>query len=214
MSFTYTTLKQAIQDYTENTETTFVNNLDTFIKSAEERILKTVQLDLFRRNVSGALTSANKFLQKPTDFLAPFSLSTVSGGQQVFLEFKDVSFIQTYHPDPTLTGRPKYYSVFDVENFILGPTPNENATAELHYFYRPQSLVDDPDGSTWLSTNAELTLLYGCLIEAYVFMKGETDILQMYDKRFQESLTGLKLFGESRENTQNYRVGRVYRDKQ
>jgi len=214
MSFTYTSLKQAIQDYTENTETTFVSLLDTFIKSAEERILKTVQLDLFRRNVTGSITSGTKFLAKPTDFLAPYSLSVKQGGSVHFIEFKDVSFVQTYHPDDSILSFPKYYSVFDVDNFILGPTPNESVSAELHYFYRPQSLVDAPAGTTWLSTNAELTLLYGCLIEAYVFMKGEADILSMYDKRFQESLIGLKLLGESKENTQEYRVGRVNLPKQ
>jgi len=214
MSFTYDSLKQAIQDYTENTETTFVANLDTFIKSAEERILKTVQLDIFRKNATGSITASNKFLAKPTDFLAPYSLSVTTGGSVDFLEFKDVSFVQTYNPDETITGIPKYYSVFDINNFILGPTPNENLNTEIHYFYRPQSLVDDADGVTWLSTNAELTLLYGCLVEAYVFMKGEADVLQMYDKRFQESLVGLKLFGESKENTQDYRVGRVNLPKQ
>ena len=214
MSFTYTSLKQAIQDYTENTETTFVNNLDTFIKSAEERILKTVQLDIFRKNATGSLTAANKYLAKPSDFLAPFSLSIKRGGSVHFVEFKDVSFVQSYNPDEAITGLPKYYSVFDIDNFILGPTPNENSDAEIHYFYRPTSIVDDADGITWLSTNAELTLLYGCLVEAYVFMKGEADVLQMYDKRFQESLMGLKLFGESKENTQDYRVGRVILPKQ
>jgi hypothetical protein len=204
MSFTKDTLKQAIQDYTENTETTFVSLLDTFIKSAEERILKTVQLDLFRKNVTGSVTSGTKFLAKPTDFLAPFSLSA-----------KDVSFVQSYHPDESILDFPKYYSVFDVDNFILGPTPNENLTVELHYFYRPNSLTAGAgSGTTWLSTNAELTLLYGSLIEAYVFMKGEADILNLYDKRFQESLIGLKLLGESKENTQEYRVGRVNLPKQ
>jgi len=214
MSFTYTSLKQAIQDYTENTETTFVSLLDTFIKSAEERILKSVQLDLFRRNVVGSVTSGTKFLAKPTDFLAPFSLSLEQGGNVHFVEFKDVSFIQTFNPNEDTLGRPKYYSVFDVDNFILAPTPNENVNAELHYFYRPESLVDASAGTTWLSTNASLTLLYGCLIEAYVFMKGEADILNLYDKRFQESIIGLKLLGESKENTQEYRVGRVNLPKQ
>lgn len=215
MSFTYDSLKQAIQDYTENTETSFVSNLDTFIKSSEERILKTVQLDLFKKNVAGSMTASNKYLAKPSDFLAPFSLSIKTGGSVRFVEFKDVSFIQTFNPDESITGTPEYYSVFDIDNFIIGPTPNENLTVEIHYFYRPTSLTAGAgSGTTWLSQNADLTLLYGSLIEAYIFMKGEPDVLQMYDKRFQESLVGLKLFGESKENTQDYRVGRVNLPKQ
>ena len=215
MSFTYAQIKSAIQDYTENTETTFVNNLPIFIRTAEERILKTVQLDLFRKNVTGTATSSNKFLQQPTDFLAPFSLSYLNSSAHEFLDFKDVSFIQTYTPNPATTGTPKYYAVFDSSNFILAPTPNANLTVELHYFYRPASLTAGTDsGTTWLSENAELALLYGALVEAYVFMKGEQDIMAMYDKRYQESLVGLKMLGEAKETTQEYRVGKVIRPKQ
>ena len=215
MSYTYATLKQAIQDYTENTETSFVTNLPLFIRSAVERILKSVQLNLFKRNASGSMTSGNKYLRMPTDFLAPYSLSYTSSSEEVFVEFKDVSFIQTYNPDSTVTGLPKYYASFDVSNFILAPTPNASFTAELHYLYRPTSLTAGLDsGTTWLSENADLTLLYGSLIEAYIFMKGEQDVMAMYDKRFQESLTGLKLLGEAKETTQNYRVGQVVRQKQ
>jgi hypothetical protein len=215
MSYTYATLKQAIQDYTENTETSFVTNLPLFIRSAEERILKSVQLNLFKRNASGSMTSGNKYLRMPTDFLAPYSLSYTSSSEEVFVEFKDVSFIQTYNPDSTVTGLPKYYASFDVSNFILAPTPNASFTAELHYLYRPTSLTAGLDsGTTWLSENAELSLLYASLIEAYIFMKGEQDVMGMYDKRFQESLIGLKLLGEAKETTQNYRVGQVVREKQ
>ena len=215
MSYTYATLKQAIQDYTENTETSFVTNLPLFIRSAEERILKSVQLNLFRRNSSGTMSQGNKYLRVPHDFLAPYSLSYTSSSEEVFVEFKDVSFIQTYNPDSTVTGLPKYYASFDVNNFILAPTPNASFTAELHYLYRPASITAGSDsGTTWLSENAELTLLYGSLVEAYIFMKGEQDVMAMYDKRFQESLVGLKLLGEAKETTQNYRVGQVVREKQ
>tara|TARA_B100001093_G_scaffold490710_1_gene530031 strand:+ start:7139 stop:7786 length:648 start_codon:yes stop_codon:yes gene_type:complete len=215
MSYTYATLKQAIQDYTENTETSFVTNLPVFIRSAEERILKSIQLNLFRRNASGTMSQGNKYLRMPTDFLAPYSLSYTSSSEEVFVEFKDVSFIQTYNPDSTVTGLPKYYASFDVSNFILSPTPNASFTAELHYLYRPASITAGSDsGTTWLSENADLTLLYGSLIEAYIFMKGEQDVMGMYDKRFQESLIGLKLLGEAKETTQNYRVGQVVREKQ
>jgi hypothetical protein len=216
MSFTYAQLKQAIQDYTENDETTFVNNLPLFIRLSEERILKMVQLSLFRKNATASTTSANKYLACPSDFLAPFSLAlTGSDGNKFFVEFKDPSFLQTYTPDASTTGAPRYYSVFDVNNFLLAPTPNAVYTAELHYFYRPVSLTSaEEGGTTWLSENAELTLLYGALVEAYLFMKGEQDMMQYYDKRFQESMVALKMFGEAKETTDEYRTGKVIRAKQ
>lgn len=216
MSFTYAELKQAIQDYTENDETTFVNNLPVFIRQAEERILKNVQLNLFRKNVTGTMTSGNKYLAAPSDFLAPFSLSFIdSDSQHQFLLFKDVDYVQSFNPDPTTTGDPRFYAVFDVDNFILGPTPSASSTVELHYFYRPTSLTAGSDsGTTWLSENAELAMLYGSLIEAYTFMKGEQDMQALYQQRFVEAIGGLKQFGEAKETTDEYRVGRVMRPKQ
>ena len=216
MSFTYDELKQAIQDYTENDETSFVTNLPLFIRQAEERILKNVQLSLFRKNVSGALTASNKYLACPSDFLAPFSLSFVnSDSDHVFLDFKDVDFVQSFNPDATTTGNPRYYAVFDINNFVLGPTPDSNYAVELHYFYRPASLTAGAgSGTTWLSENAELALLYGSLIEAYIYMKGEQDVMAQYEKRFAEAITGLKMFGESKEVTDEYRTGKVIRPKQ
>jgi hypothetical protein len=216
MSFTYDQLKQAIQDYTENDETSFVNNLPVFIRQAEERILKNVQLSLFRKNVSGNMTSSNKYLSAPSDFLAPFSLSFVnSDGDHVFLDFKDVDFVQTFNPDATTTGNPRYYATFDIDNFVLGPTPDSNYAVELHYFYRPASLTaGSGSGTTWLSENAELCMLYGSLIEAYIYMKGEQDIMAQYEKRFMEAIQGLKMFGEAKEVTDEYRTGMVIRPKQ
>ena len=216
MSFTYDTLKQAIQDYTENDETSFVNNLPLFIRQSEERILKNVQLSLFRKNVNGTLTASNKYLACPSDFLAPFSLSFVdSDSDHVFLDFKDVDFVQSFNPDAASTGNPRYYAVFDVDNFVLGPTPNSSYAVELHYFYRPASLTaGSGSGTTWLSENAELALLYGSLIEAYIYMKGEQDVMAQYEKRFVEAITGLKMFGESKEVTDEYRTGKVIRPKQ
>ena len=215
MSFTFDSLKQAIQDYTENTETTFVNNLPIFIRAAEERILKNVQLNLFMRNQQGTMTSGNKFLGAPSDFLAPFSLTLTSNSEKEFLEFKDLSYIESFHPDDTVTGKPRYYAQFDVGNFILAPTPNANYAVEVQYLFRPASLTSGAGtGTTWLSENAELTLLYGTLVEAYTFMKGEPDIMANYDKRFQEAVMGLKMLGEAKETTQEYRVGKVIRNKQ
>ncbi len=214
MSFTYDSLKQAIQDYTENTETTFVNNLDLFIKNTEERILKIAQLEVFRKNASGALTASNKFLAVPTDYLASYSVCITNGSDKEFLLFKDVNFVQSFNPDPATTGVPRYYAQFDVGNFILGPTPNSNYTVDIHYFYRPNSLTAGAgSGTTWLSTNASVALLYGSLIEAYTFMKGEADLVQNYTQRFTEALSRVKNFGESQEVTDAYRTGLILREK-
>lgn len=215
MSLTYAQLKQAIQDYTQNTETTFVNNLPLFIRFSEERILKTVQLSLFRKNATTTATASNQYLACPSDFLAPLSLSYTVSGDKNFVEFKDVSFVQTYNTDPSDTGQPRYYAQFDVDNFILAPTPASGYVMELHYFYRPASITAGPEnGTTWLSDNAELTLLYGALVEAYIFMKGEADMMALYEKRFVESLTALKMLGEAKETTDEYRKGMVIRAKE
>tara|TARA_R100001244_G_scaffold2854_3_gene4203 strand:- start:12 stop:656 length:645 start_codon:yes stop_codon:yes gene_type:complete len=205
MAFTFTTLKTAIQDYTDNTETTFVNQLPRFILNAEERILKECQLDDFRKNVSGTVTQSVKFLAKPTDFLAPFSLSVVNSSNNEFLRYKHVTFLQDYTPDPTTTGVPKYYGDWDEDSFIMAPTPDGNYAAELHYFYRPQSITASDDGTSWLGTNAELCLLYGSLMEAYTFMKGETELLTLYNSRFQESIQWLKNLGEAEQTQDQYR---------
>jgi len=209
MSFTYTTLKQAIQDWTENDETTFVNNLDVFIKNTEERILKLVDLDFFRKNVSGATTASNQFLAMPSDYLASFSLSITNGSNKEFLLLKDVNFIQSYNPNSSTTGVPKYYAPFDIDNFILAPTPDASYVAELHYYYRPQSITATSDGTSWLGTNAPDTLLYGCLSEANTFMKGEVDLSQQYQTRFVEAINRLKNYGEGVENSDAYREGLV-----
>ena len=216
MSYTYAQLKQAIQDYCENDETTFVNNLPIFIKNAEERILKGVQLTVFRKNVSGSMTSGNKYLAVPSDFLAPFSLAvTDSNGDKHFVEFKDVGLVQTFNPDGSDTGRPKYYSLFDLGYFLLGPTPDQSYSVELHYFYRPVSLTAGSDSSTtWLSENATVSMLYGSLVEAYTFMKGEADMMNLYNQLYVQSLSSLKQFGESKEVTDDYRDGLLIRPKQ
>jgi len=276
MSYTYTTLKTAIQEWTENSETTFKNNLSFFIKNAEEKILKEVDLDYFRKNVTGTTTSGNQFLAVPSDYLASFSLSITNSSTKEFLLQKDVNFLQEFNPTST-TGVPKYYSLYDYQNFILSPVPNNSYTAELHYFYRPNSLttsefiltVSSVSGTfvdaetitggtsgtattisealtattmrivipsndlavgetvtggtsgatgvvvstsadattTWVSDNAPNTLLYGSLIEAYTFMKGETDMLQLYIARYTESIQSLKKYADEVENKDAYREG-------
>ena len=279
MSYTYTTLKTAIKDYTENQEATFIAHLKDFIASAEERILKAVDLDYFRKNVNGTTTANNEFLAVPDDYLASFSLSVVNSSSKEFLLHRDVNFIQEYNPNSATTGTPKYYALYDYQNFILAPTPDSAYTAELHYFYRPTSLSlstftltlssvsgtfvagetitggtsgasttvnSVPSGTTliivipstdltvgetvtgatsgatgtvvstsadttttWLSVNAPNAMLYGSLIEAYTFMKGEPDVVALYQNRFIESLSRLKNYGEAIENTDTYRDGLV-----
>jgi hypothetical protein len=336
MAFTYGQLKQTIQDFTENSETTFVNNIPTFIRLAEEKILQNVQLELFRKTQTANLSSGNKYLNVPSDFLAPFSLSYTanpfpfgsliipgqSGGENnynivnsmgmatvgieydgvewntdvfgtgrvfgditnaqsplnemtvtsltamrnyivwkyagagrpatllddyvtyiedtliprlaaqtsiyqeyiydsrlmvgtTFMDFKDPSFIREYQNDDTVTGQPKYYALFDNSNFVISPTPDQDYSVQLSYFYRPQSITALNDNqTTWLSTNAETTLLYASLVEANVFMKGEPDVTQSYMMRVSEGIKQIKMLGESKQTTDLYRTGQIVRAKE
>ena len=277
MSYTLTTLKTAIQDYTENTETTFVSHLRDFIRSTENRLFKMIDFEIFRKNSTSALSSSDPYMSVPTDFLAPFSLSITSSSSKIFLLEKDVNFLQEYHPNSSSTGTPKYYGRFDVDNFIVSPTPDANYTCEIHYYYRPTSLADSTitltvgtassyaigetitggtsgatatidskndsantltivvpikdftsgetitggttshssaisaitsdTTKTWLSKNAINAMLYGSRVEAYIFMKGEPDVIQLYEQRFTEEISRLKDFGEARENADAYRRG-------
>ena len=212
MAFTFATLKTAIQDYTDNSETTFTNNLTRFILNTEERILKEVQLDVFRRNSQGTTSASTKFLSKPSDFLAPFSLSVVNDSSNEFLLYKHVTFLQDFTPNPATTGVPLYYGDWDDTTFLLAPTPNDALTMELHYFFRPTSITATSDGTSWLGDNAELAMLYGSLVEAYTFMKGEQDLLTFYNNRYFESLQGLKRLGEGQQTSEEYRQDRVRRE--
>lgn len=206
MAWTYATLVQAIKDWVQYDETTFNSQIDTFITNAEERILYSVDLEVFRKNVSGSTSTGNKYLGAPTDFLAPYSLAVTVNGTTSFLLNKDVEYIQEYNPT-NATGTPKYYAYFDVNNFILGPVPAGNYPVELHYYYKPASIVTA--GTTWIGDNAEQALLYACLFEAYTFMKGEPDILNVYNQRYAEAITRLKNLGEGRENVDAYRDGLI-----
>jgi hypothetical protein len=211
---TYTELCAAIANYTENTFT--ATELATFTKQAEQRIYNTVQLADLRKNVTGTLTANNKYLSAPDDFLSVYSLAVypVSGGDYVYLLDKDVSFIREVYPSPTYTAMPKYYAIFGPQSanvneltFILGPTPNTMYMAELHYYYYPPSIVTS--GSTWLGDNFDTALLYGCLIEAYTFMKGEQDLLTLYDGKYKEALLLLKNLGDGKQRMDTYRDGQV-----
>lgn len=216
MAFTYAEMKQAIQDYTENYETTFVNNIPVFIRFAEDKILKQVQLDLFRKTQTTNLVSGNSYLNVPSDFLAPFSLSWSNAENEVFfVDFKDPSFLREYQGDTDASGLPRYYAMFDNDNFVLAPKPNSAYVAQLSYFYRPPSLTAGADSeTTWLSINAETTLLYAALVEANIFMKGEPDVTQSYAARIAEGIQQLKMLGEAKQSTDQYRTGMIVRKKQ
>ena len=182
MSFTFAQLKTAIQDYVDNSETTFVNHLSDFIKASEERIFKSVDLEFFRKNVTSAMTSSDKFVSIPSDYLSSFSLQITTAGSKVFAK-RCKLFTREPLMDLHQQVCSRYYAVFDINNFIVAPTPNSNYAIELHYYYRPTSLTAGSDsGTTWLSTNAPFALLYGSLVEAYTYMKGEPDIMQQYEK--------------------------------
>jgi hypothetical protein len=210
----YTQLNQAIQDYTENNETTFVDNIPTFVRQTEERIYRSVMIPELRKNVTGSLTSGNKYLARPTDFLTVFSIAVIDGdGNYQYLIDKDVNFMREAYPSPTVTGLPKYYAQFDGDgpvstygNFILGPTPDANYQVELHYFYDPPSIVDSE--TSWLGENAEAALLYGSLIEAYTFMKGDQDLMGTYAERYQAALMNLGML-DVRGKRDDYRDGQI-----
>jgi len=209
----YTQLTAALQDYLETQETSFVSNIPTFVRQAEERIYRSVQIPELRKNVTAATTAGNQYLARPTDFLSVFSLAVVDGsGNYSYLYDKDVNFIREAYPGPSTQGLPKYYAQFDGDqvgsegNFILGPTPNSAYTVELHYYYDPPSIVDT--GTSWLGTNAETALLYGSLVEAYTYLKGDADMLQLYTNRYMEAMA--QLFGiDLRSKRDDYRDGQM-----
>ena len=194
--FTYSGLKTAVQDYCLATETTFVNSLPTFIQEAEERILKNVEMPLFRKNQIGSFTTSNAYLTTPTDFLSPYSLAISSSGNYSYLLLKNVSFIRDYTPNESTTGLPKYYAMFDDDTFLVAPTPDSNYNVELHYKYRPLSLTAGAEsGTTWLSENAPDAMLYGTLVEAATFLKTPEEIM-LYQQRFDRAMQALANMGE------------------
>ena len=283
MSFTYSTLKDAIKNYTQNTETVFLNSMDMFIRLAEERILKSTQLNVFQKNVTGTLLLGSEYLAVPSDFLSPHSLSITNNSLYEYLQFKELEFVQSYNPNASATGTPKYYGQFDANYFILAPTPDATYTVSLSYFHRPTSLTQSlyrltlstvsgtfvvgetitggtsgqsstigvvesatsltvgipsqnytvgetitggTSGATavitavgadttnsWLSENAEVALLYASLAECYLFMKGEQDVMNMYNQRYGEAINRLKNLGEALEVTDDYSAGYIKKER-
>jgi hypothetical protein len=202
----YSQLVAEIQSYTENQfETADIN---TFIKEAEQRIYNSVQFPAIRRNKTGTTTVNNKYLTCPSDWLATFSLAVIdASGNYSYLLDKDVNFIRASYPSPTSTGLPEYYALFDQNTFILGPTPDSNYSVELHYYYYPESIVTA--NNTWLGDNFDSALLYGALLEAYTYMKGEADVLAQYQKRYDEAMFLLKQLGDGKDRRDAYRNGQV-----
>jgi len=214
----YAALSAAIQAYTENTEADFVANIPVFVTQAEQRIYNNVQFPSIRKNVTGVTTVNNKYLQCPLDFLAVYSLAIINAsGEYEYLLNKDVNFIRQAYPQPTDTGLPKYYALFgpavsgstisDELSFILGPTPDSSYSAELHYYYYPESITVAADGQTWLGDNFDSVLLYGSLVEAYTYMKGEADMMALYNGKYQEALALAKRLGDGMERQDAYRSG-------
>lgn len=201
----YAALNQAIQDYCENTETSFVNNIPTFVKQAEYRIYRNVNLPANYTVATVTTTSSNKFLSAPADFLIQSELKITSGSDQIPLIIKDQSFIRQAYPDESSTGLPKYYGLFDNDSFILGPTPDAAYSVEVYYYKIPTSIVTA--GTTWLGDYADEVLLYGSLVEAYTYMKGDQDMLALYQQRYNEALVALKLQAEGRMTIDEYRDG-------
>lgn len=206
----YTELKAQIWAYLQTDDDGLGGMTDTIIRQGEERIVRSVQLPYFRKNVTGNVSTNNQYLSAPSDFLSPYSMAVIEAdGTQTYLLPKDVSFIREAYPQPTpplgATQVPKYYAIFDENTFLLGPTPTSNYGVELHYYYEPASIVDT--GTSWLGTNAENALLYSCLVEAYTVLKGESDVMQVYMERYNDALTQLKTLGEGRDRSDTYRNG-------
>jgi hypothetical protein len=209
----YAALSTAIQAYTENTEASFIAEIPVFVQQAEQRIYNSVQFPSIRKNVTGSTSGNNKYLGCPSDFLAVYSMAVVDGtGAYEYLLNKDVNFIRQAYPVPTDTGLPRYYALFGPQSndvnelsFILGPTPDATYVVELHYYYYPESIVTA--STTWLGDNFDSVLLYGSLVEAYTYMKGEQDMMALYNGKYQEALALAKRLGDGMERQDAYRSG-------
>jgi hypothetical protein len=205
----YAQLVNLITDYCESTESSFVSNIPTFVQLAEERIYNSVQIPAIRKNVTGTMTINLQYFQLPSDWLSTFSLAVIdpTTGDYEYLLNKDVNFIRASYPPPNSTGKPKYYAIWNNTSMILGPTPDLAYTAELHYYYYPASIVTA--GTSWVGDNFETVLLYGSLREAYTYLKGEQDMMQYYDQKYQEAVAQLKRLGDGLDRQDAYRSGQV-----
>jgi hypothetical protein len=217
---TYLELVANIKSYTENYETEFVANIPVFVTQAETRIYNSVQIPALRKNVTGLVSANNKYLSCPIDFLSVFSLAVIDAdGRFEYLLNKDVNFMRAAYPTPSSTGLPQYYALFgptvagstvtDELSFIVAPTPDAQYNVELHYYYYPQSITVAADGRTWLGDNYDPVLLYGALVEAYTYMKGEQDMMAYYEKKYQDAMMQLNRLGTGLERGDAYRDGQA-----
>ncbi len=205
MAFTYAQLVDAIYGYLSTDSNGIPStDIDTIIRQAEQRIYYDVQIPVLKKNVTGTLTSGNRYLTTPDDYLATYSLAVNNNGVYEYLLPKEVAFLREAYPAVSATGVPRYYAIFDNDTIMVAPTPNSSYAVELHYFHEPPSLVDQPTG-TWLSENAENALLYGCLFEGYTYLKGEQDLITLYAAKYKESLEALRVIGEGRNRSDTYR---------
>ena len=217
---TYTELVANIKSYTENYETEFAASIPVFVTQAETRIYNSVQIPPLRKNVTGIVSSSNKYLSCPLDFLSVFSFAVIDAdGRFEYLLNKDVNFMRAAYPNPSTTGVPQYYALFgptvassvisDELSFIVAPTPDAQYDVELHYYYYPESITVAADGRTWLGDNYDPVLLYGALVEAYTYMKGEQDMMLYYQKKFDDALMQLNRLGTGLERGDAYRDGQA-----
>jgi len=205
MSFTYATLVDAIHGYLQTDANGIPTaDMNTIIQQAEQRIYYEVQIPVLKKNVTGNLTQGNRYLTTPSDYLATYSIAVNNNGVYEYLLPKEVAFLREAYPSTSTTGVPRYYAIFDNDTFLIAPPPDASYEVELHYFYEPPSIVTQTSG-TWLSENAENTLLYSCLVEAYTYLKGEQDLISLYLGRYKESLEALKIIGEGRNRSDTYR---------
>lgn len=204
----YIDLVAEINSYTENAFQTA--DINTFIDQAEQRVYNSVQLPALRKNVIGTTSANNKYITCPTDWLATFSMAVIDASNNYkYLLNKDVNFIRESYPNtnPAFYGEPEYYAQFDQNTFLVGPTPDANYSIELHYYYYPASIVTA--GTTWLGDNFDSVLLYGSLLEAYTYLKGEADVMATYQKRYDEAMALLKQLGDGKNRRDTYRSGQV-----
>jgi len=213
----YASLTQAIKDFSETDEPSFLTNIPLFIEQCEKRVYNSVHIPVLRRNVTGSLTVSNKYLSCPDDFLSVYSIAVINGtGDYSYLLDKDVSYMREAYPKATDVGLPKYYGIFGPQSanlselsIILAPTPDANYPVELHYYYYPESITTAASGTTWLSDNYDPVLLYGSLREAIIYMKGEQDMVAYYEQKYQEALGQLKRLCDGLERGDAYREGQT-----
>lgn len=200
----YAQLSTALQDYMQNYSSEFVAEIPTIVKVAEDRIYNSVQIPYLKKNATSTLAASNKYLETPTDFLATYSIAVIVNSNYNYLLEREVGFMGEAFPNPNTTGVPRFYALFNDDTFLLAPAPDSSYQVELHYYYQPPSIVDT--STSWLGDNMENVLLYGCLTEAYSYMKGDPDLMKMYNDRFIEALMRLKILGEGFNKTDSFRT--------